>query len=98
MDRRSWCRSRLFWLGALVLLCLTSSWIQSVVVPYRIAIGHNPYLGVDAWDGQLRLTLRYDPDQVFDPNLPPTFHSGPPPQKMRWFSEMFFLHPDREYS
>jgi len=91
-------RSVATWSGPVFALCIASSWIYSVQSSYRFALGHNPYIGLDACDGQLRLTMRYEPKMEFDPGAPIQFTTGSSAGAVRWFAKPFYYHPDSEYS
>lgn len=91
-------RSVVFWSGLVVALFTASSWIYSVQSRYRFALGHNPYVGLDAWDGQLRLTLRYEPRMELDPGAPIQFATGASADTASWFAKPFYYHPDPQYS
>jgi len=79
-------------------LFIAISWNYSVQSSYRFALGHNPYFGLDAIDGQLRLTLRCEPRMEFDPGAPVQFTTGFPAEGASWFAKPFYCHFDSDYS
>jgi hypothetical protein len=91
-------RTVAFWSGPALAIFIAISWIYSVQSSYRFALGHNPYFGLDSIDGQLRLTLRYEPRMEFDPGAPVQFTTGSPAEDASWFAKSFYYHPDPDYS
>jgi 4-amino-4-deoxy-L-arabinose transferase-like glycosyltransferase len=86
------------WTGTIIGIFLAYSWIYSVQSSYRFALGHNPYAGLDAWGGQLRLTLRYEPKMEFDAGAPVQFTTGSSSETAVWFAKPFYYHRDPDYA